>query len=241
MLRGKFTAAESLEWCERNLLARIHRYTVNRLRQEIEPVPAAAFMAFLLRWQHAHPQTRLRGRDALAAVLEQLEGFEAAASAWEGDILPARVADYDPAWLDGLCQSGRYIWTRLSSAAGSAPVKTSPVTFLPRKQLGLWRALRGEDGGAELSANAKRLLHTLREHGAQFFEELWEHSDLLKTQAEDAWRNWWRKAGCAATASSGCAHYWFRKTRSAGCASSILYSAWRTRAVGRWRRPRRAA
>lgn len=204
VLRGKFTDSSfsktddtiansplakqegNLQWCERNLLARIHRYTVNRLRQEIEPVPAQVFMAFLLRWQHLHPETRLQGRDALAAVLDQLEGFEAAASAWEADILPARLADYDPAWLDGLCQSGRYVWTRLSPAAGSAPVKTSPLAFLPRKQLNVWRSLQGEGGGAELSANAQRLQHALREHGAQFFEELWEHSDLLKTQAEDA-------------------------------------------------------
>jgi Lhr-like helicase len=204
VLRGKFTDTSfsktddtiahsplakqegNLQWCERNLLARIHRYTVNRLRQEIEPVPTAVFMAFLLRWQHMHPETCRQGRDALAAVLDQLEGFEAAASAWEADILPARLADYDPSWLDGLCQSGRYVWTRLSPATGTAPVKTSPLAFLPRKQLNLWRSLQGEGGGAELSANAKRLQHALTQYGAQFFEELWEHSDLLKTQAEDA-------------------------------------------------------
>src|SRR5216110_2333316 len=115
VLRGQFTpGVAQLEWCERWLLARIHRYTLERLRQEIEPVSAADFMRFLLRWQRLTPDARAEGPDGLAAVLELLDGFEAAAGAWETDLLPARVGEYDPLWLDGLCLSGEIAWGRLS-------------------------------------------------------------------------------------------------------------------------------
>ncbi|TAN47031.1 MAG: DEAD/DEAH box helicase [Methylococcaceae bacterium] len=196
VLRGQFTeqgnrpdgvqtpSGPALEWCERSLLARIHRYTINRLRREIEPVTGVRFMDFLLRWQHVHPEHRLQGRNALAAVLEQLEGFEAAAVAWESSILAARLADYDPSWLDGLCQAGRFVWTRLSPSGGQTPVKTSPLAFLPRKLVALWQ--RPSESEPALSGNARTLMHALRQGGAQFFEELWESSGLLKTQVEDA-------------------------------------------------------
>ena len=83
-----------MEWCDRRLLARIHRYTLNRLRAEIEPVSAADFMRFLLHWQHVAGEDQVKGAEGLAAVIEQLEGFALAAAAWEHDVLPARVADY---------------------------------------------------------------------------------------------------------------------------------------------------
>ena len=86
-----------MELCERRLLARIHRYTTERLRREIEPVTAQDFMRFLLRWQHVAPGTQLEGRDGVLAAIEQLQGFEIAAGAWEAAILPARVAEYRPA------------------------------------------------------------------------------------------------------------------------------------------------
>ena len=131
-MRGHFTPGAhgwEIEWCERHLLARIHRYTVKRLRREIEPVEARDFMRFLFEWQHVAPGSQVSGPDALAGVLAQLEGFEAPAAAWEGEILPARVEGYEIAWLDDLCQSGRVVWARLrarkdvrssSDAAGRA-------------------------------------------------------------------------------------------------------------------------
>ncbi|MBN3800542.1 DEAD/DEAH box helicase, partial [Burkholderia sp. Ac-20392] len=127
VMRGRFTPGTTTdEWCERHLLARIHRYTVKRLRREIEPVERADFMRFLFHWQHLTPDTRGTGRDALAAVVEQLEGYEAAASAWEDALLPARLTDYMAGGLDELCRSGKLVWTRIGAPARAAgtPVKT---------------------------------------------------------------------------------------------------------------------
>ena len=124
VMRGRFNPdATQTEWCERRLLARIHRYTVNRLRREIEPVEPREFMRFLFEWQRVAPQARVEGPDAVAGIVSQLEGFEASAAAWETEILPARVTEYDPAWLDALSRAGRVAWTRiapLSSRSGSA-------------------------------------------------------------------------------------------------------------------------
>src|SRR5207244_1424838 len=132
------------ERCERRLLARIHRYTLRRLRAEIEPVAARDFLRFLFEWQRVTEKTRMEGPDALAAVLGQLEGFEAAAGAWETEILAARVAEYEPAWLDDHCLAGRTAWTRLrprnprpegdrGGANAPGPVRTTPITFLARR------------------------------------------------------------------------------------------------------------
>src|SRR5205807_8372168 len=113
-LRGRFTpGAATPEWCERRLLARIHRYTVKRLRAEIEPVAARDLMSFLFAWQRVAPDSRMQGPDAITAVVGQLEGFEAPAGAWETEILPARIRDYEPAWLDDQCLTGRVAWARL--------------------------------------------------------------------------------------------------------------------------------
>ncbi|HEV8305535.1 MAG TPA: DEAD/DEAH box helicase, partial [Gemmatimonadales bacterium] len=113
-LRGRFSqGAEGTEWCERRLLARIHRYTLDRLRQEIEPATAADFLRFLFRWQRVAPDARAEGPEGLAAVLDLLDGYDVPAGAWESDVLPARLADYDPLWLDGLCLSGEVAWGRL--------------------------------------------------------------------------------------------------------------------------------
>src|SRR5713226_1400279 len=139
VLRGRFTPGMPvgvLEWCERRLLARIHRYTLDRLRREIAAVPAADYMRFLLHWQRLTEDTRAAGPEGLAAVLDLLDGFELPAGAWESDVLPARLADYDPLWLDGLCLSGEIAWGRLSPARHvevgtrnrkSGPIRTSPI------------------------------------------------------------------------------------------------------------------
>ena len=107
-------ALRDVEWCNRRVLARIHRLTLARLRREIEPVSAAALMRFLLRWQRVARGTQLIGADGLARVLEQLQGFETAAGAWERELLPARMHGYDQGWLDQLCLAGQIVWCRLS-------------------------------------------------------------------------------------------------------------------------------
>ena len=188
VLRGRFTpgGAEE-EWCERHLLARIHRYTVGRLRREIEPVERADFMRFLFDWQRVAPNNRVRGAEALAGVLGQLEGFQAAAGAWESEILPSRVSDYGINWLDDLCRSGRLVWCRLAGRSRSAggPLRSTPIVLLPRKQLGLWRACLGEAPPAEPSPRAERLRQVLASQGALFFDELQDEAHLLRSELED--------------------------------------------------------
>src|SRR4029450_13989009 len=107
------------------LRPRIHRYTLNRLRAEVEPVTAADFMRFLLHWQHVAPESQVNGVEGLAAVMEQLDGYELAAPGWEHDVLPARVRDYGPMYIDTLCMSGRVAWGRLTpmDGTGKAPLK----------------------------------------------------------------------------------------------------------------------
>ncbi|HLI19402.1 MAG TPA: helicase-related protein, partial [Rhodanobacteraceae bacterium] len=191
-MRGRFTpGANDEEWCDRHLLARIHRRTLQRLRREIEPVAPRDFMRFLLDWQHLSPQTRLRGPDALAAVLAQLEGFEAAAGAWESQLLPARVRDYDIAWLDALCGAGRIAWTRLRTSAGgthASPVRASPIVLLPRKQLATWNAIAAQPAAESpaLSSRAQAIADFLARHGASFFGEIADGTRLLKVELEDA-------------------------------------------------------
>ena len=191
-LRGRFTpGADEEEWCERRLLARIHRYTVKRLRAEIEPVPARDFVRFLLEWQRMLPDARMQGSDALAAVLSQLEGFEAPASAWETDILPSRISEYEPEWLDEHCRSGRFVWTRLAvrtqeSERGAAPVRSTPITFLARRDLKSWSALADTPDHSQLSSRARAVKDFIQEHGASFFDEIVDSARMLPTEAEDA-------------------------------------------------------
>lgn len=189
VLRGRFTpGATDEEWCERHLLARIHRYTVKRLRREIEPVERADFMRFLFDWQHLSEATRMQGREALGTVVEQLEGFQAAAGAWESDLLPARLKDYGGTWLDELCRSGRIVWTRLAGRikASSGPVRGTPIVLLPRRQLAAWYALASDAPQPELSSRAQRVFETLQGQGALFFDELQQDARLLRSELEDA-------------------------------------------------------
>jgi ATP-dependent Lhr-like helicase len=189
VMRGRFTpGAPGEEWCERHLLARIHRYTVRRLRREIEPVERHDFMRFLFEWQHLTPDTRGAGRDALAAVLEQMAGFEAAASAWEEDILPARLKDYAITSLDELCRSGKLVWTRLTerSRAASAPVRSTPIVLLPRRDINIWSALLDQTKQPELSPRAQSVYDALLQHGAMFFDELLSDVRLLRIELENA-------------------------------------------------------
>ncbi|MGH8534846.1 MAG: Lhr family helicase, partial [Gammaproteobacteria bacterium] len=188
VLRGEFTGQDREEWCERRLLARIHRYTVQRLRQEIEPVAAVDFLRFLFRWQHVDPKTRLSGEPALPAVLERLEGFEAAAASWEEELLPARLGDYDPAWIDRLCLSGRMAWRRRAAAPpagnGAGPLRSTPITFLARQRE--WPAEPADSGSIELSPHARAVAESLRRQGALFTEDLIADLGYLKTEVEQA-------------------------------------------------------
>src|SRR5579859_366735 len=162
VLRGRFNGtagqSEEVEWCERRLLARIHRLTVGMLRKQIQPVTAAAFLRWLLRWQHVAPGSQVLGERGTMEVLQQLQGFEIPANAWERQVLARRVADYDPKWLDQLCLTGAVGWGRLSphpatlesaSPDGSnvrqrrvIPTSVAPITFFVREEAD-WMALSG--------------------------------------------------------------------------------------------------
>jgi ATP-dependent helicase Lhr and Lhr-like helicase len=202
-LRGRFTpGAGEEEWCERRLLARIHRYTLKRLRAEIVPVAARDFLRFLFDWQRVTDKTRMEGPDALAAVLGQLEGFEAPAGAWETEILPARVSEYDPAWLDDHCLAGRIAWARLRprnprlgpaerspaerGVASGGPVRSTPITMLARRHAPLWSALSPMPDPAQATPRAQAVASFIRDNGASFFDELVDGTRLLRPQVEEA-------------------------------------------------------
>jgi len=178
-------AAPVIEWADRRLLARIHRYTLNRLRAEIEPVSPADFLRFLFRWQRVASNSNMEGPEGLAAVIEQLDGFEAAASAWESDILPARVARYEPMLLDQLCLSGRVAWGRNNPGA-SAPLKSSPIALMTRRNLNVWRVRPEQDPAGALLGVAREVYNALQRRGASFFHELVSEVRQLPTQVEQA-------------------------------------------------------
>ena len=147
VLRGRFTEdAASIEWCDRRLLARIHRYTLGRLRREIEPATRAEFMRYLFEWQQVRPDDRRQGFEALAAVAAELEGFAAPAAAWEAEILPARIADFAPEMLDRLCLAGRASWARPAPpnretpGRSFGPIRSTPIALLSRRHAPLWLA-----------------------------------------------------------------------------------------------------
>jgi ATP-dependent Lhr-like helicase len=167
-----------LEWCDRRLLARIHRYTLNRLRAEIAPVSAAEFMRFLFAWQHVEPGSQLRGPDGLREVIALLDGIELPARAWERDVLAARVEHYDPAMLDMLCLTGEVGWARLSSGPTQV-VGSTPIALYLRKQGGRGQGTKGGSAdsgdrqeGAGFSTGAAAVLEHLHGRGASFAAEL---------------------------------------------------------------------
>lgn len=198
VLRGRFLpgepwSPEAPHWCERSVLARIHRLTLGRLRREIEPSSAADFLRFLARWQHVAPGARLHGVRGLAEVVGQLEGFHAAAGAWEREILPARIADYRPTHLDELCLSGEVAWGRLAPSGApdevprrrAAPTRTAPVTLALREDLPF---LLDAIGGAPppLGPSALALVELLERRGATFLSDLAAASGRLASEVERA-------------------------------------------------------
>jgi ATP-dependent Lhr-like helicase len=214
-VRGRFEPEAGAEqFCERSLLARIHRYTLARLRREIEPVSARVFLRFLLEWQHVTPGTRLAGEGGLLRALETLSGFEAAAAAWEAELLPARVDGYKPALLDALCLSGAAAWgrvTALGAEQGTQPSRLTPLAIFPRAELDELlhaagdarpeaRAKAALSEGAragEPEANevhrtlrgpAEKVLAALRARGALFAKELEATTRLLPVELEEGLR-----------------------------------------------------
>jgi ATP-dependent Lhr-like helicase len=182
VLRGRFEGEAG--WCSRRLLARIHRYTLDRLRKEIEPVTAADFLRFLTCWQHVDEEHRLEGPRGVAEVLTQLSGFEVPALAWEASVLPARVRNYRREWLDELTLSGEFAWGRLWGSAASS-VRTTPICLVPREVLGEWTSLSKPPDVAALTGGAREIYTALLTRGAMFPQELGRAARLLPSQLED--------------------------------------------------------
>jgi ATP-dependent Lhr-like helicase len=202
VIRGRFTPdTTETEWCARRLLARIHSYTLNRLRQEIEPVSSADFIRFLLAWQKIAPDHQMEGPESVRAIIEQLEGFEAPAAAWEGELLPSRLVEYDPAWLDALCLSGEVVWARLTPPVraasengadkprGAAPVRNTPIALLRRKNFALWSSVfpsLSATAENEFSTTTQLVYDYLKTRGASFFTDIVENTKLLRSQVEES-------------------------------------------------------
>jgi ATP-dependent helicase Lhr and Lhr-like helicase len=191
-----------LEWCERRLLARIHRLTLGSLRKQIEPVTAATYMRWLFRWQHVAPGSQLRDERGLLQVLKQLQGFECPASAWERQVFARRLTNYDPKLLDQLCLTGAVGWGRLSphpamledSAGGTrrvVPTSVAPITFFVRDDAD-WMGLPSVHSAHEeakheikgLSPSAREVMEFLRVRGASFFPDIVRGTGKLKSEVE---------------------------------------------------------
>jgi ATP-dependent Lhr-like helicase len=205
ILRGHFTRSDAEEWCERRLLARIHRLTLGTLRAQISPVTPAQFMEWLLHWQHVAPGTQVHGERGLLEVLRQLQGFEIPASSWEAQILARRVADYDPRLLDRLCLTGAVGWGRMSphpailtrSDGGEGregsrhrvvPSSVAPISFFLREEadwvgLGIPEPSGGTEG---LSHAAQGVFEFLKQRGASFFADIVRGTGRLKSEVETA-------------------------------------------------------
>ena len=255
VLRGQFSpdgAGTETEWCNRRVLARIHRLTLGRLRREIEPVTAADFVRFLARWQHVAPGTQLHGAAGLLQVLRQLQGYETSAAAWEPDVLARRVADYDPELLDRLCLAGDVVWGRLSphpAFEGGAPAapaeraaalprarrrvrptRVAPVTFFLREDAGWLLPDAGAAGAQQpaLSHAGRAVLERLTVLGASFLRDLVQATGRLPSEVEDGL---WELAAAGLVTADG-----FDNLRA-------LIDPKRRRGEGRFRaaRPRHAA
>lgn len=207
ILRGQFEnthtkpADADIEWCDRRLLARIHRLTLGNLRNQVEPVTAAVFMRWLARWQHITPGTQMIGERGLLQALRQMQGFEVPANAWEKQILARRVQHYDPEELDNLCLTGAVGWGRLSPHPATLespgegtrriiPTSVAPITFFVREEAEWMASKRGshnDDSFVQgLSTGAKQVLDYLRSRGASFFADIVRGTEMLKAEVETA-------------------------------------------------------
>jgi ATP-dependent Lhr-like helicase len=191
--RYRFPSGEEIEWCNRRLLARIHRATLGKLRREIEPVTAEQFHQFLARWQHAAPGTQLHGADGVLQIIRQLQGFEIPAAAWEPSILSRRVARYSAENLDDLCLSGEVVWARLSlhPALSDAdrrvrPTRIAPISFFVREDSDWLIGSPPDMETANLSQAGHEVVEALRRRGASFFADLVRATRRLPSEVEDA-------------------------------------------------------
>ena len=192
VLRGKFhPGAPELEWCDRRLLARIHRLTLNRLRAEIQPVSLENFQRFLLAWQRVDKEHRAEGPAGVETVLDLLDGMELAAAAWEPEVLALRVKDYTPQWLDQLCLTGRVGWGRLSppqnpNSRTSTPLRSTPISVFDRENLASWLELSCTQPPTQFTPDTELVLKGLARSGAMFFSELVRLTKLLPSRVAQA-------------------------------------------------------
>jgi ATP-dependent helicase Lhr and Lhr-like helicase len=192
ILRGQFRpGVTEIEWCDRRLLSRIHRLTLNKLRAEIQPVSIAEYYRFLLAWQRVDSEHRAFGVDGLEAVLGLLDGCELPAAAWEPEVLGLRVGDYAPAFLDQLCFTGRIGWGRFTvpetrNIRAMGPIRSSPISLFARENLRHWLALAAVSDPVEFSPDARQTLETLLQSGALFFGEIVRQTRLLPSRVEQA-------------------------------------------------------
>jgi ATP-dependent Lhr-like helicase len=192
-MRGRFASTHEL-WCDRRLLARMHRLARDQRRAQTRAVPPAAFMRFLLAWHRvtgSAAEVGHRGDQGLVAALEQLEGFATATSAWETDLLAVRVQDYAPVMLDRLCASGRITWLRPGADLDTGkrrggPVKTTPILFCARDTIGVWQSEVSADVDTAMSSRAQRVLEVLKQAGASFYADLVHDCGLLGAELEEA-------------------------------------------------------
>lgn len=192
ILRGKFRqGVRVIEWCDRRLLSRIHRLTINRLRSEIQPVTIEGYQEFLFHWQHTTPETQMEGPEGVDKILSQLDGIEVAAGAWEPSVLSSRVRNYSAQWLDRLCLMGKFGWGRISinssnQKRGSSPVRSTPISIFVRQHLNDWLALSQTQRIREFDSDTDIVLHTISKHGAMFFAEISHQAHLLPSSVEQA-------------------------------------------------------
>jgi ATP-dependent Lhr-like helicase len=196
ILRGQFTSGTELEWCHRRLLARIHRLTIGRLRREIEPVSTVEFFAFLNRWQHLSQGHQLHGLDGTLQIIRQLQGSEFGAAAWESEVLPRRVARYQPEYLDQLCLAGEVSWGRLSphpaferegeEGRRVRPTRVAPLAIFLRDDAAWLLATPQPSPKDSLSHPAREVLAVLETRGASFFADLLRATGRLASEVEDA-------------------------------------------------------
>lgn len=195
LLRGRFRGAEE-EWCNRRVLARIHRRTIGQLRREIEPVTAAQYHRFLFRWQHVAPASRLHGVDGTLQIIRQLEGYEIPAAAWESGVFPARISGYRADYLDKLCYSGEVMWGRLAphptlsadqaeNARRIRPTKLAPISLFSRED-SEELIVRNDVGSTGLSHAAREVLAEIERRGAPFFMDIVRGAKRLPAEVEEA-------------------------------------------------------